>query len=93
MIEVKDIKDLVREYVNKTVSPEMNYHRKWPIIAGPNLRRVTSFARMEDHTICIFVKGSSAKARVMLEKNRIISDFNKNFPSVYADDIKILRFQ
>ncbi len=91
MIEVKDIKDLVREYVNKTVSPEINYHRKWPLIAGPNLRKVTSFAKMDGHTICIFAKGSSAKARIMLEKGRILSDFNKNFPSAFADDIKIVR--
>ncbi len=91
MIEVKDIKDLVREYVDKTVSPELSYHRKWPLIAGPNLRRVTSFAKMDGTVICIYAKGSSSRTRVMLEKKRIISDFNKNFPGVFADDLKIIR--
>ena len=91
MIEVKDIKDLVRAYVDKTVSPEVSYYRLWPLIAGPNLRRVTSFAKLDGNTICIYVKGASARTRVMLEKNRIISDFNKRFPNIVADDLRILR--
>ena len=91
MIEVKDIKDLVREYVDKTVSPDIRYHREWPLIAGPNLRRVTSFAKMDGSTICIYVKGSSARTMVMLEKRSIISDFNKHFSDIIADDIRILR--
>lgn len=91
MIEVKEIKDLVREYIDKTVSPDIRYHREWPLIAGQNLRRVTSFAKMDGNIICIYAKGASAKARVMLEKARIISDFNKHFPGICADDIKIIR--
>lgn len=93
LIEVKEIKDLVREYVDKTVSPDLRCHREWPLIAGDNLRRVTSFARMDGNTICIYAKGSSARTRVMLEKRRIISDFNKRFPDMMADDIRILRLQ
>ena len=91
LIEVKEIKDLVREYVDRTISPDIRYHREWPIIAGPNLRRVTSFAKMDGSTICIYAKGSSARSRVLLEKRRIISDFNHRFPDAAADDIRILR--
>lgn len=91
LIEVKDIKDLVKAYVDRTISAEGNYHRKWPVIAGPYLRTVTSFAKMDGSIICIYAKGSSARTRVMLEKRRIISDFNKEFPSANADDLKIIR--
>ena len=70
MIEVKEIKDLVREYMSRTVSTGADYHRKWPYIAGENLRKVTSFARMDGNVICIYAKGSAARSRLMLEKRR-----------------------
>ncbi len=92
LAEVKDIKDLVREYVGRMSSSQADYHRKWPMIAGPALRRCTSFAKMDGRCICIYANGSSARAMAMLEKARLISDFNRAFPSAEADDLMILRW-
>ncbi len=91
MIEVKSIQDLVRAYVNRTMNGEGSYHKAWPLIAGQQLRTVTSFAKMDGTVICIYAKGSAARSRVQLEKRRIINDFNKEFPSAKADDLKIIR--
>ena len=93
LIEVKEIKDLVREYVGRMSSSQADYHRKWPMIAGPSLRRCTSFAKMDGRCICIYANGSSARAMAMLEKARLISDFNRAFPSAEADDLMILRWK
>ena len=90
MIEVKEIKDLVREYMSRTVSTGADYHRKWPYIAGENLRKVTSFAKMDGNVICIYAKGSAARSRLMLEKRRILDSFRKEFPGTEVSDIRII---
>ena len=63
-----------------------------PSIAGDYLRRVTSFVRLDGSVICINASGSAARNRIMLEKRRIIAEFNRRFPSAGADDIRIVRF-
>lgn len=92
MIEVKDIKDLVIEYLDNKMSIDIRYHREWPSIAGDYLRRVTSFVRLDGSVICINASGSAARNRIMLEKRRIIAEFNRRFPSAGADDIRIVMF-
>ncbi len=96
-IELKDVKsigELLSEYIsNAEMNPSIKYHREWPLIAGKSLRSVTSFASIDGHTISVYAKGAAAKNRLMLEKGRIIKDFNSRYPEVLIDDMKILRIQ
>ena len=96
-IELKDVKsigELLSEYIsNAEMNTSIKYHREWPLIADKSLRSVTSFASIDGHTISVYAKGAAAKNRLMLEKGRIIKDFNSRYPEVLIDDMKILRMQ
>ena len=94
MKDVKKISELLSEYMqNAEINSAARYHREWPIIAGERLRKVTSFSSFDDHTISVYVKGAAARSLLMLEKERILRDFNKRYSDVFADDIRIVRMQ
>ena len=92
MKDVKSISELLSEYIsNAELNSAIRYHREWPMIAGNGLRSVTSFASIDGHVISVYAKGSAARNRLILEKRRIINDFNKRYPEAMIDDIRILR--
>ncbi len=88
MEDVKDIKNLVSEYISGLENIDsVRYHRAWPLIAGPSLRRTTEFRSFENGKIYVHVRGASARNLLMLEKGRILKDFNMRFPDARAEDI------
>ena len=92
MGDIKDIRTLVSAYMENLVrTPSVRYYREWPAIAGPSLRRLTEFARLDGSRIMIYAEGSSARNLVLLEKRRLLRDFNRRFPEAGADDIVIIR--
>ena len=91
-IEVKDIKDLVSEYVSEIGNMDKaSMHKLWTDAAGKELTGITEFIKEENGRIIISAKGPAAASLLALRKRKIISEFRRNFPDADITSMQIKR--
>ena len=91
-IEVKDIKDLVSEYVSEVGSiGGASMHRLWPSAAGEELVGITEFIKAENGRIIVSARNPSASSLLMLRKRKILEVYRKAFPEANIVSMQIKR--
>ncbi len=91
-IEVKNIKDLVSEYVSEVGNiSSASMHRLWPSVAGDELIGITEFLKAEDGIIVISARNPAASSLLMLKKRKILEEYRKAFPEANIVRMQIKR--
>lgn len=69
------------------------FFNSWPVIAGVKLSSCTKLNKVELSKKKIYVSASSlsSKSLLIMEKNRIIKDWNNMFPNNQIKDILVVK--
>ncbi|MBQ0071470.1 MAG: DUF721 domain-containing protein [Spirochaetales bacterium] len=89
----KTIWDGVMEYFQEA-KIDVNRHRfyeAWPIVAGFQLSSCTQLMKVRPEEGKIYVKANSLSARslLMMERKRILVDWNKMFPDAEIKEVVV----
>ena len=91
-IEVKDIKDLVSEYVSEIGNMDKaSMHKLWTEAAGKELTGITEFIKEENGRIVLLAKNPAAYSLLMLKKRKILDAYRKAFPEFSIRSMQIKR--
>ena len=85
------IKECLEEY-NIDFS-RRQFFASWPVIAGVRLSSCTALNRFDSSKKKIFVSASSlsSKSLLIMEKKRIIEEWNRMFPESQIKDVVVLK--
>lgn len=91
----KTIWDGVLDYFNETHLDinRRKYYEAWPVVAGINLSSCTHLQSYKPEEGKIYVKTDSisAKSLLMMQRKRIINDWNKIFPDAEIKEVVVAK--
>ena len=95
MSEEKTLWNGIEEYLksNNIDFSRQKYFSSWPVIAGIRLSSCTRLDSMELKKGRIYVKANSLSSRslLMMERTRIIRDWNTMFPDANIKEIVVVK--
>ncbi len=90
-IEVKNLSDEIEIILKSFGKNDIELYKIWPVIAGPSLAAVTHLHSFKNGTLYIETTSSSAKGLLMLEKQRILRNYNEKFPELQIKSLALTK--
>ena len=90
-IEVKNLSDEIEIILKSFGKNDIDLYKMWPIIAGPSLAAVTHLYSFKNNTLYIECSSSSAKGLLMLEKARILKNYQEKFPEYQIKSLALTK--
>lgn len=90
-IEVKNLSDEIEIIMKSLGKNDIDLFKAWAVIAGPSLSAVTHFHSFKNNTLYIECSSSSAKGLLMLEKQRILKNYQEKFPELQIKSLALTK--